>query len=316
MNAFRALVEAIQTLPNNSSSLKPQLIATVNAMRRLKAAKAANPNAAAKLAAANVPATPTKKSFIAGAVNKLTAWGARLTPKRVNGEGNKVAAALAFVKKLRADARQRYSSWEAARAAAKARVAANANAKAPANAKAAANAKAVESRIAQIRKLNTDFKKAKTTVQKIALANAMNSLMGANINNMNIRTIVTNVRNAADAARKANETAVVALAQKRINDKYKKFIQEVWPRTVGRGMGNAWRVKKEFVPADLTPIITKYFNKNSLTTNNKQKIKNFIPNNPVSGSIIGWQGLLRRPDANYNKRKNYLKKIFNINQTP
>jgi hypothetical protein len=70
------------------------------------------------------------------------------------------------------------------------------------------------------------------------------------------------------------------------------------------------------VPADLTPIITKYFNKNSLTTNNKQKIKNFIPNNPVSGSIIGWQGLLRRPDANYNKRKNYLKKIFNINQTP
>jgi len=102
MNAFRALVEAIQTLPNNSSSLKPQLIATVNAMRRLKAAKAANPNAAAKLAAANVPATPTtKKSFITGAVNKLTAWRTRPTPTSVRVEANKVVNAISVANRWR-----------------------------------------------------------------------------------------------------------------------------------------------------------------------------------------------------------------------
>ena len=101
MNAFRALVNAIQTLPDNSSSLKPQLNKTVNVMRILKAAKTANPNAAAAMAAANVPAAPTKKSIVTRAVNSLTAFKTRLTPTRVQAEGNKVANALSFAQKLR-----------------------------------------------------------------------------------------------------------------------------------------------------------------------------------------------------------------------
>jgi hypothetical protein len=419
MNAFRALVNAIQTLPNNSSSLKPQLNKTVNAMRTLKAAKAANPNAA--------PA-PAKKSLYTRAVNSLTALKTRLTPGRVQAEGNKVANAISMANRWRrkypmyrplgfiggaiagarlaaSDLKTAYNerraklglptnsnykstlnrykiargtpnksyiilanalaenknknsfiswpvlykgnknteqyvknakNWARRNQAAANKAAANAKAasaaaeekaasnKAAANkaaaAKKVANAKAaVNARIAQIRKLNTEFKKAKTTVQKIALANAMNSLMGANITNMNTRTIVTSARNAAEAAREANKAAEPALAQKRIDDTYKKFIQEVWPRTVGRGMGNAWQVKKVVAQGNLTPIITKYFTKNTLNNNNKQKIISLIPmnyNGVKPNSIIGWQGLMRRPDRDYNKRKNYLKKILNINQTP
>jgi hypothetical protein len=103
MNAFRALVSAIKNLPNaaNSSNLKSQLNKTVNAMRRLKAAKAANPNAA-KLAAANVPATPTtEKSFITRAVNKLTAWRTRPTPTSVRVEANKVVNAISVANRWR-----------------------------------------------------------------------------------------------------------------------------------------------------------------------------------------------------------------------
>ena len=101
MTAFRELVNAIQTLPNNSSSLKPQLNRTVNAMRILKAAKTANPNAAAAMAAANVPAAPTKKSIVTRAVNTLTAFKTRLTPTRVQAMGANVANALSFAQKLR-----------------------------------------------------------------------------------------------------------------------------------------------------------------------------------------------------------------------
>ena len=221
---------------------------------------------------------------------------------------------------------------QASLAAAKKREAAAAATKAAANAaatKAAANAQKAEENRA---KANDAEKAAKVKAIVKALANLLSMRNSANAqakkgdvegvtklkNSANKLKVSVNTNNSganatqrSTAIRLADETAAYIDVAKHI-----KFIQEVWSRTRGSGAGNAWRVKKEVTPAELTQITHTYFIKNKLNNNNKQKIKNFIPNKPVSGSIIGWQGLLRRPDGNYNNRKKYLKKILNINQTP
>jgi len=221
---------------------------------------------------------------------------------------------------------------QASLAAAKKREAAAAATKAAANAaatKAAANAQKAEENRA---KANDAEKAAKVKAIVKALANLLSMRNSANAqakkgdvegvtklkNSANKLKVSVNTNNSganatqrSTAIRLADETAAYIDVAKHI-----KFIQEVWSRTRGSGAGNAWRVKKEVTPAELTQITHTYFIKNNLNNNNKQKIKNFIPNKPVSGSIIGWQGLLRRPDGNYNNRKKYLKKILNINQTP
>jgi len=289
-------------------------------------ATAASVEAKAALAEANLLFKNTNQKRTAVLALQATrdaasgaAQGLVLTKKRVEAAAKAAAAAQAAVNKAKREAEAaavkaaaNAQKVEAARVAAAAKAVEN---RSKANAaEKAAKVKAIAKALANLQSTrNSASRKAKQgdVAEVTKLKNSANRLKTS----VNTNTSGANANQRNTAIRLAGETAAYIDVAKHV-----KFIQEVWSRTRGSGVGNAWRVKKGVTQAELTPIIRKYFNKNSLSNNNKKKINNLIPVNSSSvksGSIIGWQGgLIQRRDANYNTRKNYLKQILNINQTP